>query len=365
MTEDTPTAVWERPTRRRETVLYGENLGVGAEVGGYVVEALRSRGGFATVYRARHQTLQRVVALKLLHSHLVSVSGIRRFEQEAQSVNLIRHPNVVDIYEIGQWRGRPYFVMEWLEGPDLEDELQRRGRFSSRETLTVLEDVCGALAAAHKERVIHRDLKASNVIAIPTGDWFTCKLIDFGVAKHLAPSSLGDGCVTTHGTRVGTPTNMAPEQILGGAVDERTDVYALGILAFHLLTGRLPFVGESPHQVEQMHLRSLPPNPSQLVDVPVAIDDVITRCLRKNPNHRFARVAEVLAQLRWALTPVTGAQRAPVMIGLHVESRRACGRAPLAVDAAQTVISLTSPDMSPATGIRARDDESACTCRRA
>jgi serine/threonine protein kinase len=304
----------------RDEPLYADELGIGAQVGNYVVEEVRSRGGFATVYRAKHVTIGRIAALKVLHRELASSSSmLQRFRQEAQAVNLIRHPNIVDIYEFGELMdGRPYFVMEWLEGFDLDFAIRQRGAMPFSEVLAMMEDLCAALSAAHRRGVVHRDLKASNIIAVATGSWYTFKLVDFGIAKLLDASEEAQSDITVTGSRVGTPTHMAPEQILGKTVDGRTDIYAVGVLLYQLLTGQLPFDGATAAEIEEKHLhaRSLPP--SEVAAVPAAIDAVISRCLEKDPERRYQSVDDLLADLRRAREAEPAEERLVTSSGIAV-----------------------------------------------
>ncbi|HEY2744381.1 MAG TPA: serine/threonine-protein kinase [Polyangia bacterium] len=295
----TPTSLHARNTSDSET-LYADELGVGAIVGNYIVEELRSRGGFATVYRAKHIAIGRVAALKVLHRELASSSSmLQRFRQEAQAVNLIRHPNIVDIYEFGELLdGRPYFVMEWLEGFDLDCAIRQHGAMPPSEVLAIMGDLCAALSAAHRCGVVHRDLKASNIFAVANGSWYTFKLLDFGIAKLLDATEAAQSNLTVTGSRVGTPTHMAPEQILSKTVDRRTDIYALGVLLYQLLTGQLPFDGATAAEIEEKHLHARSRPPSEIAAVPVAIDAVISRCLEKDPERRYQTVDELLADLR-------------------------------------------------------------------
>lgn len=273
----------------------------GDRIGDYVVEHRESSGGFGTVYRAHHVVDRRTVALKVLHPDLANSPGlVRRFRREVMTVNRIRHPNIVEVYELGELRdGRPFFAMEWIDGHTLETELHRRGALSVAEALAALENVADALAAAHELGVVHRDLKADNVMVVPRGDWFDVKLIDFGIAKLLDPESPEAGLTST-GSRLGTPYQMAPEQILGGAIDCRTDVYALGTLLYRLLTGRYPFEGTSALEIEEQHLAAPPPRASDLAPVPVGVDQLIARCMAKQPADRFPGVEAVIAELRAA-----------------------------------------------------------------
>lgn len=279
-------------TGRVAQPLYGAELGEGAMVGGYVVESRRSRGGFGSIYRAHHHLDGRVVAVKVLHQHMAdSPTLVRRFEQEVEAIRRIRHPNAVELLDAGQLTdGRPYYVMEWLDGQSLEDALRDRGAFTVAEAMPIVEELLAGLEAAHRAGIVHRDLKSSNVMVTPAG----VKLVDFGIAKMLDD----ERGLTTTGARVGTPSYMAPEQILGLPVTPATDVYAAGVLLFHLLTGRLPFHADTAIAVEEMHLREPPPRASERADVPGAIDAVIQRCLDKEPARRYATTGDLLAELR-------------------------------------------------------------------
>jgi serine/threonine-protein kinase len=287
--------------------MYGAILAPGAMAGSYVVDEYAARGGFASIYRARHMRTGQAAALKVLHPVLAqSRHMIRRFRQEAEAVNRLRHPNIVTLYELDELMdGRPFIAMEWLDGPTLRHELEARGTFTAAEALAVLEEIGGAVTAAHACGVVHRDIKASNVIALPCGDWFSTRLVDFGIAKLTAPDDAHTS-VTTRAI-MGTPANMAPEQILGEPVDARTDVYALGILLFQLLVGRLPFEGADAIEVEQMHLSARRPHASALAPVAPAIDEVIITALAVDRDRRQATVDEFLEHLRAAVRGTTRA----------------------------------------------------------
>jgi tRNA A-37 threonylcarbamoyl transferase component Bud32 len=289
--------------------MYGAILAPGAVAGSYVVDEYASRGGFASIYRAHHMHTGQAAALKVLHPALAqSRHMIRRFRQEAEAVNRLRHPNIVTLYELDELMdGRPFIAMEWLDGRTLRHELDTRGTFTAAEALAILEEVGGAVAAAHACGVVHRDIKAGNVIALPRAGWFLTKLVDFGLAKLTAPDDAHTS-VTTRAI-LGTPATMAPEQILGEPVDVRTDVYALGILLFQLLVGRLPFEGADAIEVEQMHLSARRPHASALAPVAPAVDGVIISALAVDRDRRQATVDAFLEDLRKAVRSTTGAPR--------------------------------------------------------
>jgi serine/threonine-protein kinase len=277
-----------------------DDLAAGERVGEYVVQGLIAQGGHGTVYLAEHRVLGRRAAVKVMHRRLVaSAEMVARFVREARVVNQIGHPNIVDIYDLGTLPdGRPYCVMELLPGASLAEILRRRGRLSPAEALGLLEPVCAALSAAHAAGVVHRDVKATNVAILEEGDRPRVKLLDFGVAKVSEPGQAG---LTAVGQRIGTTLAMAPEQIRGEAVDARTDVYALGVLLYHLVTGDVPFRSEDVLDLERQHLEAPPPRPSAVAPVPAALDAVVFRALEKKPERRFASVAEFLAALRAAV----------------------------------------------------------------
>ncbi|HEY5925791.1 MAG TPA: serine/threonine-protein kinase [Kofleriaceae bacterium] len=310
-----------RAASTAEELLYGEDLGIGARVGHYIIEELRGRGGFATIYRARHQTIGRIAAIKVLHRRLItSTKIVQRFIQEARATNMIAHPNIVDIYELDELPdGRPYLVMEWIEGRDLDQELRARGRLSTNEALALLEDIAAALGAAHAAGIVHRDLKASNVLTIPSGAWFAIKLVDFGIAKLLDGDEGRRSDVSSTDARLGSPTNMAPEQLLSHPVDARTDIYSLGVLAYQLVTGRLPFNASTIVELQEMHLHMQPPRASDIAPVSPAIDAVIQRCMEKAPGARFQSVDELMAALRRAAEEPQARERVVTAVALHVD----------------------------------------------
>jgi serine/threonine protein kinase len=279
-----------------------DDLPVGTVIGNYLVERTVAAGGGGIVFASRHRTSGARVAIKVLRAEVASSpEGMVRFQREARVVNLIRHPGIVEIYEFGQLTdGRPYFVMDLLEGHDLKHLITQRGRMSPDEVLQIIVDVCSALEAAHTAGVIHRDLKASNVHVTVADGRFRVKLLDFGIAKLLWPEP-GLGGLTQAGASLGTASAMAPEQIRGEAIDQRTDVYGLGVLIYHMLTGRYPFRAETRQEVERMNLQAPAPRPSDAVPVPPVIDEVVTKCMSKKPAGRYSSAREVVEALRKAV----------------------------------------------------------------
>jgi eukaryotic-like serine/threonine-protein kinase len=270
-------------------------------VGEHVLGARLGAGGSGVVYAAVHAASGSAAAVKVLGREMIgSPEAIERFAREARAANLIGHPNIVHVYGIGRLAdGRPYLVMELLEGATLDRIVESSGRVASEEVLEIIEPVCAALAAAHAKGIVHRDLKPSNVMVAAGAEGRAIKLLDFGIAKLVDASS--SGRITRAGHRLGTPQTMAPEQIRGEDVDARADVYALGVLLFYLVTGRFPFQGPSQVELEHLHLEAPPPVTSQFAPVSPALDAIVQRCLAKAPDARFARVDDVLEALQRAL----------------------------------------------------------------
>src|SRR5262245_52790513 len=271
----------------------------GTMAGAYVLKRELASGGGGTVYEAHHRILGRKAAVKVLRRQLAASPQMHsRFVQEARAVNMIKHPNIVDIFEFDELPdGRPFYVMELLEGIDLRSILTERGRFPPAEVLEILDPVCSALQAAHDLGIVHRDLKASNIFIANAAGKRVVKLLDFGIAKLMRPEA-GEGGLTVVGTRLGTSYTMAPEQIRGDGVDARTDIYALGVVLYHLLTGQYPFRAETMTEIERQHMEAPVPRPSQAAPVSPALDAVVLRAMEKTAERRYQSVNAFLEALR-------------------------------------------------------------------
>jgi serine/threonine-protein kinase len=274
----------------------------GERVDDWIVVRVLGGGGFGTIYEARHAVTDQRTALKLLHAHLVgSAEIVARFQREATVIGRLHHPSIVELVAVGvSGDGRPYLCMELLDGEDLASLIRRGGPMSGPQALAVLEPVCAALAAAHELGVVHRDVKASNVMVCrgPGGRRGRVVLLDFGIAKLSGALTVD---LTASHQSLGTPSCMAPEQVHGRAVDARTDVYALGTLAFYLLTGHMPFEDVSQTMTQYLHLHARRPRVSHAAPVPARIDDVIARAMAIEPVERFSDPLSLLAALRAAL----------------------------------------------------------------
>jgi serine/threonine-protein kinase len=291
----------------------------GELVGQYRVLEAVAAGGFGVVHRIEHIENGHEAAIKILHAELAgNETLIRRFEREVQVMRLIHHPGMVDVLEVGQLvDGRPYFVMELLHGVTLREHIAARGRLPVDEVMDILAPLCDTLSAAHEKSVIHRDIKASNVFLSDRDGQRRVVLLDFGVAKLLDTTAPG---LTASRHAVGTFACMAPEQLLCAPVDARTDVYALGALAFRMLTGHPPFEIASYLVMSHMHLHGRPPRPSTKAPVSAAFDEVILKAMAKSPAARQPSMTAFLDEMRAAVRSARG--RAPGPLLVHATLRR-------------------------------------------
>src|SRR4051812_7185244 len=267
-------------------------------VPGHRVESVLGRGGVGVVYRARHLSLKRPVALKMLLSGEYAGRVERgRFLREARAVAALRHPNVVQVHEVGEHDGRPYFTMELIDGGSLAEKLGGVP-MAPREAAAIVETVARAVQAAHDAGIVHRDLKPANVLLTADG---TPKVSDFGLATAAAgeeddqEDGAGEFPLTLSGVRLGTPSYMAPEQALGGrpgTVGPAADVYGLGAILYEALTGRPPFRGASAAETERQVIERDPAPPSRVnAAIPRDIETVCLTCLHKDPARRYASAA--------------------------------------------------------------------------
>jgi serine/threonine-protein kinase len=261
---------------------------------GYQVEAILGRGGVGVVYRAKHLKLNRYVALKMLLSGAYAdPHELARFMREAEAVASLRHCDIVQIYDVGEFEGKPFFTMELMEGGSLAPKLGGMPQ-PATDAASLVRRLAAAAHVAHQGGIVHRDLKPSNVLL--TGDG-AAKLSDFGLARRMA----GDATMTEVAAHVGTPSYMSPEQALGNvsAIGPRTDVYGLGALLYELLTGRPPFRAESAAETERQLISKEPAPPSRLnAKVPRDLETICLKCLRKEPQDRYASAAELADDLR-------------------------------------------------------------------
>jgi len=308
---------------------------------GYRVERLIGEGGFGQVWRARKDNGE-LVAIKVLHLELVrSIDAMTRFERELEAIDRLRNRHVVAALDHGTLAdGRPYLVLEYIEGPSLRDLIHDRGALPPVEVLHILEPLCDALADAHAAGLVHRDVKASNVILGDDNGTLRPVLLDFGLVKLL--DQIGPG-LTSSRSMLGTPAAMAPEQMRGLPVDQRTDVYAVGLLAYHMLTGQ-PAFGGAPGVVQSyLQVHGPRPRPSSKVDIDPAIDEPIIKALATEPAQRFATVRELHRALRAVIQPAACVEID--VIALYVEAAPADITRVTAIAAnAGMTIAIPAPD---------------------
>jgi serine/threonine-protein kinase len=297
--------------------------------GGYVILDLVGIGGMGRVYRAEQTNLARTVAVKIIHPHLVGEeNAAARFITEARAASRLNHPNSVGVIDFGKTAdGQLYLVMEFLRGRDLARVAYEEGPLPFRRIVDVLRQVLAALSEAHHLEIIHRDLKPENVILEPmrTGGDFV-KVVDFGLAK-MRQESTGPS-ITSPGIVCGTPEYMSPEQGRGDALDARSDLYAVGVILYQLLTGHLPFEAESPTQVVLMHLSAVPPDPRKVAPDRMIGDpliDVVYRALAKEPKDRFRDADDFAEALATALVHIEGAASMRGVDRISTQKCSVCG----------------------------------------
>lgn len=264
----------------------------------YEIIAKIGSGGMADVYKAKDHVLNRLVAIKVLkQEYSTDATFVKKFRVEAQSAAGLSHPNIVSVYDVGEDDGVYFIVMELVQGITLKNYIDMKGKLDIREALNISVQIAAGLSAAHENRIIHRDIKPQNIIMSRDGK---VKVTDFGIAK-VADSTT----VTT--TAAGTVHYISPEQARGGYSDERSDIYSLGITMYEMVTGRVPFEGETNVAVALMHIQSEMVPPRKLEpSIPVSFEKIILKCTQKKPERRYASAKELIADLRKVLTHPDG-----------------------------------------------------------
>lgn len=296
----------------------------GHRQGNYLFMGRLGKGGMGTVYRGEHVIIRKEVALKVLHRSLAHHPQIlERFVMEARAASMIRHPNIVDVTDFGELPdGSPFFVMEFLDGPTLDQEISRKGPLPLYRTVNILTQVCRALHACHAEGLVHRDLKPENIVLQPRqghrdlvllpgeptgsprvrkeGQWDFVKILDFGVASIHRMTATLDEESRAKGIVFGSPYYVSPEQARGETGDYRSDLYSLGIIFFEMLTGEVPFDGETPQEIMRHHERDPAPLPSAVrpdLSIPPEVDHLVQRSLSKRPRDRHPSAEAFLEDL--------------------------------------------------------------------
>ena len=296
---------------------------IGQVIAGYRIEERVGRGGMGVVYRAEHLNLRRRAAIKIIAPDLAESDGFReRFTREARIAAALQHPNIVTVYDAGEVDGILYLAMQYIEGNDLAAVLRKDGRLRPYRAIDVIRQVASALDAAHAEGLIHRDVKPANVLI----EGRTAFLTDFGLTKRM------DGThteLTRAGDVVGTIHYVAPEQIEGGKVSARSDVYSLGCLLYHCLTGQVPYSRETDVAVIYAHLSEPPPKLTAVrPELAAGLDGVIAKALDKSPDRRFPTCSDLVNAARGVIdaagpldTAAPRTARESSVIGTETNSR--------------------------------------------
>lgn len=310
--------------------------------GRYRVDSRIARGGMATVYLGHDLRLDRRVALKVMHPSMASDEEfVRRFIDEAKSVARLSHPNIVAVYDQGADAGHVFLAMEYVPGQTLRDLLRRRGALRPREALELLVPVLGGLSAAHHAGLVHRDIKPENVLITEDG---RVKVVDFGLARAVESSTHH----TKTGMIIGTVGYLAPEQVVHGTADARSDVYAAGILLFELLTGRQPHRGDTPLSVAYKHVNEVVPAPSQLMQgVPPSLDTLVAMATSRDPDLRPGDAGQFLQGVFETLRTLPADGAAPMPRPVPVSDPGARYRTESVQPANHT---LVAPHEAPPTG---------------
>lgn len=281
---------------------------VGKQIENYQIEAKLGEGGMGVVYKARDTNLDRTVALKVLKSAMAADAAmLERFRSEARAQATLTHPNIATLYNFFVHQDSPVMVMEFVDGETLQRLIERRGSIPAVEAVALFRQALLGTGAAHQLGIIHRDIKPGNLMLNRLG---VVKVMDFGIAKVANPQQT----LTRSGIRVGTAYYMSPEQIKGEPVDIRTDIYALGITLYELLTAHVPFFGDSEFQILSDHVHRTPPPPSQyLPQIPKDLEAIVLKALEKDGARRFQTVPEFCTALdKAALIPPTQAPHVPL-----------------------------------------------------
>src|SRR5713226_1707324 len=284
----------------------------------YYIEQLIKRGGMGSVYRGKHVMMDKTVAIKVLRPSLAGDDDVvARFSREAKAASRISHPHAVSVTDFGEAEnGVVFLVMEYLDGQTLKEVIRNESQMPLGRAVEIVRQVSGALDAAHKQGVVHRDLKSDNIMLSQTngGDW--AKVLDFGIAKIQQPEGARDHDITAPNLVIGTPQYMSPEQCSQSSkIDARSDVYSLGVIVYEMLAGRVPFTGESSTVIMMKQVQDAPPSILDArTELPASIENVITRALAKQPNDRFQTAGDLAQALSTAAAEAPAVDAVPVTV---------------------------------------------------
>ena len=263
----------------------------------YVIQERIGMGGMAEVYRANDLKLNRLVAVKVLKKeYREDETFVRKFQVEAQAAAGLMHPNIVNVYDVGEDRGLYYIVMELVEGITLKEYIEKKEILSARETISIAIQICTGLLAAHRKHIVHRDIKPQNVIISKEGK---VKVTDFGIAKATTSNTISSNVM-------GSVHYTSPEQARGGFSDEKSDIYSTGITLYEMVTGRVPFDGDSTVSIALQHLQEGIIPPSEFVDLPYSLEQIILKCTQKSADRRYPDMEALILDLKRALVDPEG-----------------------------------------------------------
>jgi len=248
-------------------------------------------GGMATVYKAKDLVLKRYVAVKILREEYTTDNEfIKRFNTEAESAASLTHPNIVSVYDVGKEGNLYYIVMELIKGKTLKEIIVEDGRMGWKWSVKIAKQIAQALETAHRNNIIHRDIKPHNIIITEDG---TAKVTDFGIAKAVSNST-----ITAFGTTIGSVHYFSPEHARGGYTDAKSDLYSLGVVLYEMVTGRVPFDADTPVSVALKHMQEKPVPPIELNPaIPQSLNDLILKAMEKDPNMRYSTATEMIEDL--------------------------------------------------------------------
>lgn len=352
-----------------DTVSFEEQA-VGKTLDGkYRIDGFLKRGGMGAVYRGTHVMLNKPVAIKLIKPELVSSTDVvQRFLREARAAAHLSHPNIVTVHDLGQTAdGMLYIAMELVDGSSLKELIVAEGAWEPKRTVRLFKGICSALALAHREGIVHRDLKPQNIMVSHDSEGNEIpKLLDFGIAKTFEPTS---PALTSTGMVLGTPHYMSAEQAKGQPADKRSDLYALGVILYEMLVGKVPFDDTSIPQILIKHLNEAPTPPNARgANIPAELEAVVLRCLEKEPDNRYQSAEELMSALdvvpdtavHDAALPTIATTPAPVAATNPVEATRVTPETTMAGAAAAALPPLPSAPSATAT-VRAHEVRTAET----
>ena len=250
-------------------------------------------GGMSDVYKAKDHKLNRFVAVKVLKQEFSeNTSFVSKFRVEAQAAASLMHPNIVNVYDVGEENGVHFIVMELVEGITLKKYIEKKARLSVKEAVSIAIQACMGLEAAHNNHIIHRDIKPQNIIISKEGK---VKVTDFGIAKAATSNTITSNVM-------GSVHYTSPEQARGGYSDERSDIYSMGITLFEMLTGRVPFNGDTTVAIAIKQIQEPMPSPRDFVpEIPVSVEQIVLKCTQKSPDRRYQSVGDLISDLKKSL----------------------------------------------------------------